>query len=107
MCIRDRAAIETFCKQNGMTIIGQVPHDETLMDAERDEKSPYDFAPHGAGVEAIRKIAAEIEVLDKSWIITLVFVLNFLCGRFYRWFPPSHLQAKSRTRGGLNTQPNL
>jgi len=62
----DLAAIEAFCKQNGMTIIGQVPHDETLMDAERDEKSPYDFAPHGPGVEAIRKIAAEIEILNKS-----------------------------------------
>ena len=62
----DLAAIEAFCKQNGMTIIGQVPHDETLMDAERDEKSPYDFAPHGPGVEAIRKIAAEIEILNRS-----------------------------------------
>jgi len=52
-----------------MTIIGQVPHDESLMDAERDEQSPYDFAPHGAGVEAIRKIAAEIEVLNKSVVV--------------------------------------
>lgn len=65
----DLAAIETFCSQHGMTIIGQVPHDETLMDAERDEQSPYDFAPHGAGVEAIRKIAAEIELLEKSGVV--------------------------------------
>ena len=62
----DLAAIETFCAQHDMTIIGQVPHDDTLMDAERDEQSPYDFAPQGPGVEAIRKIAAEIELLDQS-----------------------------------------
>jgi len=60
----DLKAIETFCEQHGMSIIGQVPLDETLMDAERDEQSPYDFAPHGPGVEAIRKIAAEIELLE-------------------------------------------
>jgi len=52
-----------------MSIIGQVPHDETLMDAERNEQSPYDFAPHGPGVEAIRKIAAEIEILNKSVVV--------------------------------------
>jgi len=62
----DLAAIETFCKQNGMTIIGQVPHDETLMDAERNEQSPYDYAERGPGVEAIRKIAAQIEILNKQ-----------------------------------------
>jgi len=61
----DMDAIETFCGQHGMSIIGQVPNDETLMDAERNEQSPYDYAPHGPGVEAIRKIAAEIELLDK------------------------------------------
>lgn len=62
----DLKAIETFCEQHGMSIIGQVPLDETLMDAERDEQSPYDFAPNGPGVEAIRKIAAEIELLENS-----------------------------------------
>jgi len=61
----DMDAIETFCGQHGMSIIGQVPNDETLMDAERNEQSPYDYAPHGPGVEAIRKIAAEIELLEK------------------------------------------
>jgi CO dehydrogenase maturation factor len=62
----DLAAIEAFCKQHDMTIIGQVPHDESLMDAERHELSPYDHAPQGAGVEAIRKIAAEINLLEKT-----------------------------------------
>ncbi len=65
----DMDAIETFCKQHGMTIIGQVPHDEALMDAERNEQSPFDYAPHGAGIEAIRKIATEIELLGKSMVV--------------------------------------
>ncbi len=56
----DRRAIETFCQQHGMTIIGTVPQDDELMEAERQAKSPYDFAPQGAGVAAIREIADRI-----------------------------------------------
>jgi len=62
----DRKAIETFCSQHGMTIIGAVPQDEGLMEAERQAKSPYDFAPEGAAVTAIRCIADEIDALAVS-----------------------------------------
>jgi len=62
----DLAAITTFCAQNDMTIIGVVPYDDVMMDAERREKSPYEFAPDSAGVEAIRQIAAEIDILAAS-----------------------------------------
>ena len=47
-----------------MTIIGTVPQDEALMEAERQAKSPYDFAPDGAGVAAIREIADRIAALN-------------------------------------------
>jgi CO dehydrogenase maturation factor len=62
----DRKAIESFCAQHGMTIIGAVPHDEALVEAERQAKSPYDFAPNGAGVASIRGIADEIDILARS-----------------------------------------
>lgn len=62
----DRQAIESFCTQHGMTLIGTVPQDETLMEAERQAKSPYDFDRDGAGVAAIRKIADEIDGLGAS-----------------------------------------
>lgn len=60
----DRRAIETFCAQHGMAIIGAVPQDEALMEAERQAKSPYDFAPRSAGITAIREIADRIASLD-------------------------------------------
>jgi CO dehydrogenase maturation factor len=34
-----------------------------MVEAERKEKAPYDFAPHSAGVESIRKIAQSVDEL--------------------------------------------
>jgi CO dehydrogenase maturation factor len=59
----DLAAIRSFCAQHDLDIIGVVPHDESLMAAERAGKSPVDFAPDSTAVEAIGQIAAEIEAL--------------------------------------------
>ncbi len=61
----DLAAIQAFCDQHDMDVIGVVPLDEEMVTAEREEKSPYDHAPGSAGVEAIRDIAAAIDVLDR------------------------------------------
>ncbi|GAC1340018.1 MAG: carbon monoxide dehydrogenase accessory protein CooC [Acetobacteraceae bacterium] len=60
---QDREAIAGFCAQHGMTIIGAVPQDEALMEAERQARSPYDFAPGCAAVAAMRTIADAIESL--------------------------------------------
>lgn len=59
----DRQAIESFCAQHGMTVIGTVPQDEALIEAERQAKSPYDFAPGSVAVAAIRAIADRIDAL--------------------------------------------
>jgi CO dehydrogenase maturation factor len=56
-------AIKTFCDQHNMEIIGTVPLDDEMVEAERKEKAPYDFAPHSAGVESIRKIAQSVDEL--------------------------------------------
>lgn len=62
----DRQAIESFCAQHAMSIIGTVPLDESLQEAERQARSPFDFAPHGAAVSAIRGLADAIDLLAKS-----------------------------------------
>jgi len=62
----DRLAIESFCAQHGMDIIGVVPLDEAMMEAEREAKSPFDFAPDGAGVTGIRYLADAIDGLGRS-----------------------------------------
>ncbi len=60
---QDRQAIESFCAQHGMKVIGTVPEDEALGEAERQERSPYDFARESAAVLAIREIADAIDAL--------------------------------------------
>ncbi len=62
----DRQAIEGFCAQHGMTIIGAVPLDEQMMEAERQARSPFDFAPQGAAVTAISALADAIDSLAGS-----------------------------------------
>jgi CO dehydrogenase maturation factor len=62
----DRLAIESFCAQHGMDIIGVVPLDEAMMEAEREAKSPFDFAPDSAGVTGIRNLADAIDGLGRS-----------------------------------------
>jgi len=62
----DRLAIESFCAQHGMDIIGVVPLDEAMMEAEREAKSPFDFAPESAGVTGIRNLADAIDGLGRS-----------------------------------------
>jgi CO dehydrogenase maturation factor len=56
----DRRAIETYCRQHGMEIIGVIPQDDDLIEAERQAKAPYDFSPNSEGMRAIRAIAAEV-----------------------------------------------
>lgn len=60
----DRQAIEAYCRQHKMEMIGVVPYDEELMEAERQAKAPYDFAPRSTGVTAIHAIATEISALS-------------------------------------------
>ena len=62
----DRQAIESFCAQHAMAIIGAVPLDEELVEAERQAKSPFDFAQQGAAVSAIGAIADAIDALAGS-----------------------------------------
>lgn len=59
----DLAAIDAFCLRYGMNLIGMVPYDETMSEAERNERSPFDFAPDSAGIRAIRKLATAIDAL--------------------------------------------
>ena len=60
----DRAAIETFCAQHEMPILGVIPLDEQLVEAERRALAPIDFAPDCPGVQAIAQIADQVRRLD-------------------------------------------
>jgi CO dehydrogenase maturation factor len=62
----DRQAIESFCAQHDMILIGDVPQDQALIEAERQARSPFDYAPDGEAVTAIRSLADAIEGLAGS-----------------------------------------
>lgn len=59
----DRAAVEEFCNKYDMQVIGEVPFDEQLVEAERNAKAPFDFDPESAGVNSIREIAECLKTL--------------------------------------------
>lgn len=62
----DRKAIEAYCNQHKMEIIGYVPQDEALVEGEHKAMAPYDFAPASAAVQSMRKIAAAIDELARK-----------------------------------------
>lgn len=59
----DLQAIRDFCSPRDMELIGAVPFDEAMVEAERNGRSPIDHAPTSAAVQAVRDIAGEIDAL--------------------------------------------
>ena len=54
------AAVEEFAQGNGLELLGVVPYDEGMPDAERAGQAPLDFAPAGPGVAAIDELAGRL-----------------------------------------------
>lgn len=55
----DRHAITAFCAAHGLPIAAEIPHDDTLADAERAGRPPVDFASAPA-ISAIRRLAVQL-----------------------------------------------
>ena len=62
----DEEAIRTFCGQHDIAILGAVPMDDTLVEAERHGKAPLDYAPDSPSIEAIKELAGKIMTLDPA-----------------------------------------
>jgi CO dehydrogenase maturation factor len=56
----DREAVTAFCVRHDLRVMGDVPFDPALADAERDGHSPVDYAPHTPSIEALRQIAHKL-----------------------------------------------
>ena len=56
----DRAAITDFCRAHDMRLIGEVPYDADMADAERRGGAPIDTAPHSPAVVAITALAEKL-----------------------------------------------
>jgi CO dehydrogenase maturation factor len=54
------AAVREFAEKHGLEILGVVPYDEALLEAERAEQAPLDFDPDAPAVQAIGSIARSV-----------------------------------------------
>ncbi len=62
----DQAAVEQFCEQYNMPIIGIVPYEEDFMEAERQCLAPIDYSSESAGALAVREIAEVLKQLNAA-----------------------------------------
>jgi|SRR5215210_511537 len=53
----ERAAVEEFAEKHGLEVVGVVPFDEGMTNAERESRAPLDFDPSMPSIAAIEKIA--------------------------------------------------
>lgn len=56
----DRDVIAAYCEAHALRVIGEIPYDVTLLDAERAARPPIDFAPDCPAVQAVRTLAARL-----------------------------------------------
>ena len=55
----DREAVASYCATHHMKIVGDIPYDSGLADAERAGQPPLDSSAAAASVAAMRRLAAE------------------------------------------------
>ncbi len=60
----DREAVESYCRQHGMPVIGVVPFEEGFLSAEQAGEAPFDHAEGSAGLRAIEQVADRLTELD-------------------------------------------
>ena len=58
----DAQAIESFCKSRGLELLGTVPHDDAILEADREGRALLDHAPSSPAVRAIQEIADRLFV---------------------------------------------
>ena len=56
----DREAIETYCAQHGMPLLGVVPFDDQFVAAEQAAQAPADFAAGSPGLRAVETLAERV-----------------------------------------------
>ena len=60
----DREAIDAYCAQHGMPLIGAVPFDEGFAIAEQAEQAPADIVGASPGLRAIEALADRVIALE-------------------------------------------
>lgn len=56
----DRQAIAEYCAVHALELVGEVPYDAVLLEAERHGTPPLDYAPGSPAVRAIQQLASRL-----------------------------------------------
>jgi CO dehydrogenase nickel-insertion accessory protein CooC1 len=56
----DREAVSAFCAAHHMNIVGEIPYDPGLADAERAGQPPLDFNAGAPSITAMRKLTTDL-----------------------------------------------
>lgn len=56
----DRSAIAEFCERHELDLVGTIPYDDTLIEAERAGSAPLDHDPDSAAVRSVRDLAGRV-----------------------------------------------
>ena len=56
----DREAVTSYCANHNMRIVGDIPYDAGLVDAERSGQPPIDYSPNSPSIAAMRRLAADL-----------------------------------------------
>jgi CO dehydrogenase maturation factor len=56
----DREAVASYCAAHNMKIVGQIPYDPDLADAERAGQPPVDYSAASPSIAAMRRLATDL-----------------------------------------------
>lgn len=56
----DRAAVRAFAERHALSLVGEVPWDDAVLDADRDQQPLIDATPDGAAVRALALLASHL-----------------------------------------------
>lgn len=56
----DRQSIDAFCRSRGISLLGVVPFDEAILDADREGSALLDRSPNAPAVRALQTIAERL-----------------------------------------------
>jgi len=62
--VQSEADVEMVTRAVPLSLLGVIPYDESMAEAERQGSAPIDCAPQSAGVEAIAELAGRLEEMS-------------------------------------------
>ena len=60
----DERALETFCAEREMNLLGMIPNDDSLITADRANLAPLDYDANGIAVMAISELSNKLMNLE-------------------------------------------